>query len=665
MAAAFVAFITPLGRMSIAVAGARVLLTGLKPGTYRRGGSAHLRVWLAERLAEAAGAENLSGAPWLVYYARALGNSVGKGVDLHSAPPVTGMLTLGHRSSVEPEVDLTGHWIDGDLFHVGPITIGNDATIGARTTLLPGSVVGKDADVAAGSAVVGKVKNGQYWKGSPAVKSGKARHPWPDHRPPRAAHWVVVYGLSSMLLGALPVVALGAGLAVMAWSVRETTTLEQALWEAAPWIPVATLVAAGVYAAVTVVGVRALSIGLREGYRPVRSRVGWQLWCTERLMDAARNYLFPLYAGLLTPVWLRILGARIGRDTEISTALLTPKFTVVEDGAFLADDTMVASYELGGGWIHIAKATVGKRAFLGNSGITQPGRRVPDDGLVAVLSATPSKAKAGSSWLGSPPIRLRRKADTADAALTYAPPLRLKVARGAVETCRLVPMMVTFAIGVGVLAALQAVALRAGYGWAALSGGIVLLIAGAIAGGIAVAAKWLVVGRIRDDEHPLWSSFIWRNEVSDAFVETVAAPWFARAASGTPVMNLWLRALGAKIGRGVWCETYWLPEADLVTLGDGSTVNRGCVVQTHLFHDRIMRMDTVVLEDGATLGPHCVALPASRIGAGATVGPASLVMRGDEVPAATRWQGNPIAPWQVSRKRARAKAPRPAQDGAA
>ena len=665
VAAAFVAFITPLGRMSIAVVGARVLLSGLKPGTYRRGGSAHLRVWLAERLAEAAGAENLSGAPWLVYYARALGNSVGKGVDLHSAPPVTGMLTLGHRSSVEPEVDLTGHWIDGDLFHVGPITVGNDATIGARTTLLPGSVVGKDADVAAGSAVVGKVKNGQYWKGSPAVKSGKARHPWPDHRPPRAAHWVVVYGLSSVVLGALPLVSLGAGLAVLAWAVRETTTLEQALWQAAPWIPVATLVAAGVYAAVTVVGVRALSVGLREGYRPVRSRVGWQLWCTERLMDAARNYLFPLYAGLLTPVWLRILGAKIGRDTEISTALLTPKFTVVEDGAFLADDTMVASYELGGGWIHIAKATVGKRAFLGNSGITQPGRRVPDDGLVAVLSATPPKAKAGSSWLGSPPIRLRRKADTADAALTYAPPMRLKVARGAVETCRLVPMMVNFAIGVGVLAALQAVALRAGYGWAALSGGIVLLIAGAIAGGIAVAAKWLVVGRIRDDEHPLWSSFIWRNEVSDAFVETVAAPWFARAASGTPVMNLWLRALGAKIGRGVWCETYWLPEADLVTLGDGSTVNRGCVVQTHLFHDRIMRMDTVVLEDGATLGPHCVALPASRIGAGATVGPASLVMRGDEVPAATRWQGNPIAPWQVSRKRARAKTPRPAQDGAA
>jgi non-ribosomal peptide synthetase-like protein len=198
---------------------------------------------------------------------------------------------------------------------------------------------------------------------------------------------------------------------------------------------------------------------------------------------------------------------------------------------------------------------------------------------------------------------------------------------------------------------LQALVLRFGYLWSTLASGVVLLAAGAVAGGIAVVAKWLVVGRIRVVEHPLWSAFVWRNEVSDTFVETVAAPWFARAAAGTPVMNLWLRGLGAKIGRGVWCETYWLPEADLVTLADGATVNRGCVVQTHLFHDRIMRMDTVELEEGSTLGPHCVALPAAKLGAGAAVGPGSLVMRGDEVPPSTRWQGNPIAPWNLFGKK--------------
>ena len=649
--AGFLLFVAPIGRMGIAVFGARVLAGNLAPGTYRRGGSVHLRVWLAERLAEAGGAENMAGAPWLVYYARALGNKVGKGVDLHSAPPVTGMLTLGHRCSIEPEVDLTGHWIDGDLFHVGPITVGNDATVGARTTLLPGAVVGKNADVAPGSAVVGKVKNRQYWKGSPAVKSGKAKHPWPAQRPARSPAWVAMYGVTSVLLGALPLAALATGLAVIGWGVRDTTSVSAAVLPALAWVVPATAAAMLAYAALTVAAVRLLAIGLHEGYHPVRSRSGWQLWATERLMDAARNYLFPIYASLLTPWWLRLLGAQVGRGTEISTALLIPKFTVVEDSAFLADDTMVASYELGGGWIHVARATIGKRAFLGNSGITQPGRRVPDDGLVAVLSAAPRKAKAGSSWLGSPPVRLRREPTAADALRTFHPSARLKALRATVETFRLVPVVATFAIGVSVLFAIQSVAVTVGWLWAALTTGLILLAAGAVAGGIAVVAKWLVVGRIAAIEHPLWSSFVWRNEVSDTFVETVAAPWFARAAAGTPVMNLWLRALGAKIGRGVWCETYWLPEADLVTLGDGATVSRGCVVQTHLFHDRIMRMDTVVLEQGATLGPHCVALPAARIGAGATIGPASLVMRGDEVPPSTRWQGNPIAPWNPPRKK--------------
>ena len=121
--------------------------------------------------------------------------------------------------------------------------------------------------------------------------------------------------------------------------------------------------------------------------------------------------------------------------------------------------------------------------------------------------------------------------------------------------------------------------------------GPLLMLAGAVAAGVTSAPSGRWWGRIRATEHPLWSSFVWRSELADTFVEVVAAPWFARAATGTPVLNLWLRSLGAHVGRGVWCETYWLPEPDLVHLRDGVTVNQGCVVQTHLFHDRVLSMD--------------------------------------------------------------------------
>jgi non-ribosomal peptide synthetase-like protein len=147
---------------------------------------------------------------------------------------------------------------------------------------------------------------------------------------------------------------------------------------------------------------RLLGLGLKEGYYRVRSRIGWQVWATERLLDMARDLLFPVYASLFTPLWLRLLGAKVGKNVEASTVLLCPKMTTIGDGAFLADDTMVASYELGGGWMKIAPAKIGKRSFLGNSGMTAAGRNVPKNSLVAVLSATPIKAKSGTSWLGSP-----------------------------------------------------------------------------------------------------------------------------------------------------------------------------------------------------------------------------------------------------------------------
>jgi non-ribosomal peptide synthetase-like protein len=636
----------PAGRMLVTAGLCRVLTAGVAPGTYPRAGSVHLRIWASERLVEVSGAANLEGAGWLTPFARLLGAQIGHGVDMHTLPPVTGLLRVGDGASIEPEVDLAGYWIDGDLVHVGSVEIGENAVVGARSTLLPGAVVGRGAHVEIGSAVVGAVKAGKRYAGSPALKRGKRGSSWPAEPAPHNRLWSLVYQFSAVALGAMPLAALLAGLALVAWGARGAGSPSEMVLLAALWSVPATLLALALFAAATLGAVRLLSIGLDPGFHPVHSRIAWQAWCSERLMDAARSWLYPLYASMLTPVWLRMLGARIGKDVEASTVLLIPALTTVRDGAFLADDTMVAPYELGSGWMRLEHAQVGKRAFLGNSGIASAGRKVPARGLVAVLSSAPQKAKKGTSWLGSPPQKLPRAVADTDDVRTYQPPRRLKVARAAWETLRLVPVWMSFLLLVSVLVVMQEIHLEWGFGVAALTSGLTLAYAGLVALVVAALAKWILVGRIRAGEQPLWSSFVWRNEVADSFIELLAAPWMARPASGTPVMNAMLRLLGSRIGRGVWCESYWLPEADLITLGDGATINRGCVVQTHLFHDRIMQIDRVTIEAGATLGCHCVALPASSIGDGSTVGPASLVMRGDRIPPGTRWQGNPIAPWR-------------------
>ncbi|MBT2406509.1 MULTISPECIES: Pls/PosA family non-ribosomal peptide synthetase [unclassified Streptomyces] len=648
VAAGAVLFFSPPGRLAIAAGGARLLLRGVKAGRHPRGGSVHLRLWTAERLAEYVGATSLTGS-WLERYARALGAKVGPEVDLHALPPVTGMLKLGRGCAVESEVDLCGYWLDGDRLEIGPVKVGAGAVVGTRSMLFPGARVGKRAEVAPGSAVAGQIPTGQRWAGAPAVKLGKAKRNWPGQRPPRAVHWRAMYGATGFSLTALPVLATLPALLVVSRFVPADAGPARALRGTLLGVVPGALAFGFAYALLLLVCVRLLSLGLRTGIHPTHSRVGWQAWTVTQLMDLSRETLFPLYAGLITPVWLRLLGMRIGRGAEVSTVLALPSLTTVGEGAFLADDTLTAPYELGGGWMRIGHSEIGRRAFLGNSGMTAPGRTVPDDGLVGVLSATPKKAKKGSSYLGLPPVRLPRSAADGDQSRTYDPPARLLWARGMVELCRLVPVFCSAALAVLTVAALCALITTSGLGiWGtALLSGAVLLTAGVAACGVTVAAKWLLVGRHRTGEHPLWSGFVWRNELADTFVEVLAVPWLAGSVPGTPLLALWLRGLGARIGRGVWCESYWLPETDLVVLGDAVSVNRGCVLQTHLFHDRILRTDTVVLREGATLGPGGIVLPGSTVGAHSTLGPASLVMAGESVPAGTRWLGNPIEAWRT------------------
>ncbi|MET8628089.1 Pls/PosA family non-ribosomal peptide synthetase [Kitasatospora sp. NPDC004669] len=640
-------FYSAPGRTLTAAAGARVITAGIRPGSHPRGGHVHLRLWAAERFTAMFGTGALSGTPWAPRYARMLGCRVGKNVQLHALPPVTGLARIGAGASVEPEVDIAGWWLDGDTLHLGHLDIGEGASIAHRATLMPGARIGAGAEIAPGSCVTGAVPPGEHWNGSPARPSTEARTPWPPTPARPSRIWNLAYGVGFALFGLVPIIAALPALLIVYPMIDTDHTLVQALLQLLPLtVPLAVLTIC-CHAALIALLIRALSLPLRPGFHPATGRVAFCAWAVSGLSDTARRTLFPFYASLFTPVWLRLLGAKIGRRVEASTVLSLPSLMRVDDGAFLADDTLVAPYELRAGWLHLGRSHVGRRSFVGNSGIVGPDRHLPDNSLVGVLSDTPAHAPEGSSWLGRPAFALPRVADTGGEGRTYDPPKRLMWARAGVEVCRLLPVIIAALLADLVLAALQSIRNDYGLGVAFGTAGLVLIVAAVVACAIATAAKWLLVGRFRVAEHPLWSSFVWRNELYDTFVEELAMPFGGGAITGTPYLNLWLRSLGAKIGRGVWCETHWLPESDLVTVEAGASVNRGTVLQTHLFHDRVMRLGPVHLGAGSTTGPHSIVLLNSALGDNTTVGPASLVMRGENVPGATRWLGNPVAAWNA------------------
>ena len=637
----FVVLFTAPGRTVLAAGAARALLHRVGAGTYRRGGPAHLRLWTAEQVARLCGMGDLVGTPWINRYAALLGCRLGTAVDLHTLPPVTGLAEFGDHVAVEPEADIAGWWLDGDQLVIGAVLIGARARVGARSVLLGGAEVGAGAEVLPGSTVTGSIPAAQRWGGSPARPQGQLT-PGPVPAP-HSRLWGGAYSLGQLLISLLPVLAAVPGMALIlvAIVITGTQALDSLLWT----VPLAVLCWALLYPALIVATVRGVARLIRPGTHRVHGATGWAAWLTVRLLGNARGGLFLIYASLLTPVWLRLLGARVGARVEASTVLAVPKLSTIADAAFLADDTVLAPYELRSGWLRLGHASVGAKSFLGNSAIVAGGRSVPDDSLVGVLSAAPEQAAPGSSWLGMPAIELPRVAARVDSARTFDPPARLVLARAVLEAFRLVPLLLSGLLGAGVAVVLEELGARYGTSTAAAAGGLVLLAAGLLAALAATVAKWLLVGRIRATTHPLWTGFVWRNELYDTFVEQLAVPWLLADASGTPLLTGWLRSVGARIGRRAWLETYWLPEPDLIEIGAGATVNRSAVVQTHLFHDRLMRLGPVRLGAGSTLGPHGIVLPNTTVESGATIGPLSLVMRGETVPASTRWLGNPIRAW--------------------
>ena len=99
-------------------------------------------------------------------------------------------------------------------------------------------------------------------------------------------------------------------------------------------------------------------------------------------------------------------------------------------------------------------------------------------------------------------------------------------------------------------------------------------------------------------------------------------------------------AFPAATAHAVWPVAEAAPARTLVDVLD-ATASRHRSVR----RDRLMRMNTVTLGRGATLGPHAIALTGTQLDDAAVAGPYSLVIRGDRLRAGTRWHGNPVAHW--------------------
>jgi non-ribosomal peptide synthetase-like protein len=201
------------------------------------------------------------------------------------------------------------------------------------------------------------------------------------------------------------------------------------------------------------------------------------------------------------------------------------------------------------------------------------------------------------------------------------------------------------------LIGLLAFALDAGSAWLAAGHGARDVIERAVVFGAAlqaglgllpVAAKWLLIGRWKPGRITIWSLAYIRFWIVKSLV--VASP-LALLTIGTPLLNLYLRALGAKVGRGAVILTGHLPVCtDLLTIGPGAVIRKNCYLNGYRAHGGVIEIAPVTLGADVFVGEQTVLDIGTGIGEGATLGHASSLHAGQTVPAGACWHGTPARP---------------------
>ena len=354
----------------------------------------------------------------------------------------------------------------------------------------------------------------------------------------------------------------------------------------------------------------------RGHVHPVRSRVGWQVWSTERLLDLARTLPVP---ALLEPVHAGLAAAarraRRHATSRPRPCCCCPRMTTIRDGAFLADDTLVASYELGGGCMRIARAEIGARAFLGNSGMAgarPPGAaRRPRGRAVGRAPQVEGRARRGSARR---PCGCAARCAAGDESRTFRPPTRAaRRARRLGAAAASCPSSSPCAIGLGRARSRSPRSPTRG------ASGSPSCSAASCCSPPARSPPPSARRRsgLLDRPDP-------RGRASALVVVRLAQrgrrhvhrdgaprPGSPRRPPAPPRSSGGCAASGPRSAAASGATATGCPRPTSSRSATHRTVNRGCVVQTHLFHDRIMSMDTVTLDAGATLGPHSVILPAA------------------------------------------------------
>ena len=364
-----------------------------------------------------------------------------------------------------------------------------------------------------------------------------------------------------------------------------------------------------------------------------------------------------------------LLGAKIGKRCFMSLLSLgfgIDMFAAGEDCWFGSGSVAFPAEQCENGDILLRRITVGNGVLLAERCVLSPGSTIGNYCTVGSLTLVPSNQvfRGFSTHVGSPAIQIdctitrpestpkkqQSHFELLGGRNTYFDKKKSEIneeGKGdifttAIELRLLVLKFCALFIEIGFICCYTATWTRVSLSSGIMSASLMVFLLYMTFGG-----SFLLVFRFTkhvfvkfEGNHPLfgrhmvgWQLIGYLQYLVDKFVGT----WVR----GTAMMQWYMRALGGKVGAGVFWAASVPTEIDIFTVGERVVVEEGATVVGHVVdHGQIQHRPTIIGAD-AYIGAGSHVQPGVYLGSGAQLLPLTLAMKSECMPSGTAWQGSP------------------------
>jgi non-ribosomal peptide synthetase-like protein len=624
-----------------------------KPQQIRLWSLGYLRFWIVKTVIRSNPAPYLFvGSPLYGLYLRALGARVGAGALILSRhiPVCTDLLTIGAGAVLRRETSFPGYRGHAGRIEIGPVTLGRQAYVGEMSVLDIDTAMGDNAQLGHASALHrGQVvPAGERWHGSPAQRSDVDYVRVPAARVTSARRAIsamltllaILFLYVPLLEGGVDLLSAGVASLVNAGLVIKALAISFVLFFG---LLIAGLLALGILP-------RALGGVLKPD--AVYPLYGFRYSVYRLIGGLCRMRLFPLLFGDSSYVvhFLRWVGWRLtpvvqtGSNFGSEVATTHPLLTSVGSGTMIADGLNVCNDDISSTSFRVSRAMIGPRNFVGNYVNYPAGGRTAANCLLATKVMVPidGQIREDVGLLGSPPFEIPRSVERDSRFDHLRTGESLRTALAAKNRFNLQTMgifLLTRWLGLFVLVVIDLIAFQLSGLFAHVVTAVLLALSAVVA-----AIYYALIERVFESLGPppppicsiydrrfWWVERVWKlHPIS-----------FLHLFDGTPFKSVLWRLIGVRFGKRVFDDGVFISEPTLTVIGDECALNQQSIIQCDSQEDGTYKSGRATIGARCTIGVGAFVHYDVTMEDGSALAADSFLMKGETIPAGTRWGGNP------------------------